>query len=254
MFIINSCRSNETIYDGESLLLFTAPQSSAKVLVLVGTGSSNYNIGFGVAKQVDADSDVTLVIDNANSTAKEGVDYTLASKTTTLKAGTSTGSFPIKLLEGGAIQSGKTIAFKLTSTTLKNAVFNQNFTINVSLTCPVSSFVGKFTNTSNYIYAAGGVYNVVQSGVANQIIVKDFFDVGLDLTLNYDPTTYIISVPSGQSTGYVHPKYGLIQVTQSSDASQVSSFNPCTRVMDLYLKYYVSAGSFGNKKISFTGS
>ncbi|MBC7654299.1 MAG: DUF4843 domain-containing protein, partial [Oligoflexus sp.] len=151
MFLINSCRNDgELAYNGDSLLLFTAPQSSADVLVLVGSGSTNYNITFGVAKQVDADSDVTLVVNKTKSTAVEGVDYTIASKTMTLKAGTSTGSFPIKLLEGGAVQSGKKIAFTLTSSTLKSAAFNQNFTINVSLTCPVSTFVGNFTYTAGF--------------------------------------------------------------------------------------------------------
>ncbi|WP_417427728.1 hypothetical protein [Halpernia sp.] len=249
---INSCTDNDALaYDGDSLLLFSAPQSSADVFVFSGTGSTDYKIPFGVAKQVETDSDVTLVVDAANSTAKEGVDFTIPNKTVTLKAGTATGVFPIKFLEGGATQSGKTVAFKLTSNSLKNAGFNQNFAINVSLTCPVATFLGDFTNTESFFFNPGSVVSIVAAPNAqNQLIVKDYFPN--DLVLNYDPNTFVVTIPT-QSCGFSYAAYGNVSVRKPSDATLVSSFNPCTRVLTLYMNYFVSAGSFGDGQDIFEG-
>lgn len=254
MFLINSCRSDgEMAYDGDSLLIFAAPQSSGDVFVLSGSGSTTYDIPFGVLKQSGADSDVTLTVDAANSTAVEGVDFTIPVKTVTLKAGATSGNFVVKLLESGAVQSGKTIAFKLTSGSLTNAAYNQDFMLNVSLTCPISTFLGDFKNTESWFNAPNGIYTVVAGSAANTLVVEDYFGIGFDLNLNYDPTTYVISVPT-QSTGEMHPTYGLISARQSTDAALVSSFNPCTRAMTVYVNFFVSAGTFGNKKEAFIGN
>ncbi|MGS0748177.1 hypothetical protein [Halpernia sp. GG3] len=177
MFVVNSCRNDgELAYNGDSLLLFNSPQSSANTTVVSGGGNTTYNVTFGVLKQAAADSDVTLVVDAANSTAKEGVDYTIANKTITLKNGTATGSFPIILLESGATLAGKSIAFKLQSNSLKNANFNQDFKLNISLACP---FVNtKFTGNYKVVtdtwqdYNVGDLVPVTPGTAANQIFVR----------------------------------------------------------------------------------
>lgn len=254
-FSITSCRGEgERVYGGDSQLLFNAPRNTGNALVLQGTGSADYKLTFGVVKPSDVDNQVTVEVDPTNTNAVEGVDYTIPSKTTTLQAGSSTGFFTIKLLEGGATQAGKKIAFKIKSATLQNAGFNQDFTLIVNLTCPVSAFVGNFNYTGNYWNNPNTPFKIVNSTVANQLLVKDFFDIGFDLVLNYDPATYVVTIPAGQSTNNVDSRYGLILATQSSDTSQISKFNPCTRKMDLYIKYYVDAGSFGNKQESFVGN
>lgn len=176
-FLINSCRGDgEVAYNGDSLLLFNAPQNSDKAFVVQGTGSADYNLMYGVAKQVSADSDVTVEVDKANSTAVEGVDYSIPNKTVTLKAGESRGTILIKLLEGGATRSGKSIVFKLKSNTLKNANFNQDFTLIVALTCP---FVNtKFSGNYKVItdtwadYRAGDLVPVTPGSDANQIYIR----------------------------------------------------------------------------------
>ena len=176
MFVVNSCRTDETSYKGDSLLLFTAPQSSANATVVSGSGSTTYNVTYGVAKQVDSDSDVTLVVDAANSTAKEGVDFTIPNKTVTLKAGTATGSIPVTLLEGGATLAGKSIAFTLKSSVLKNAAFNQNFKLNITLACPFvnTKFNGNYKVVTDTWadYNPGDLVPVTPGGAANQVYVK----------------------------------------------------------------------------------
>ena len=176
-FLINSCRGDgEVAYNGESLLLFTAPQNSDKVTIVSGGGNATYNVTFGVLKQVATDSDVTLVVDAANSTAKEGVDFTIANKTTSLKAGASAGAIPITLLESGATLAGKSIAFKLQSNTLKNANFNQDFKLNISLACPFvnSKFNGNYKVVTDTWadYSAGDLVPVTPGSNANQVYVR----------------------------------------------------------------------------------
>jgi hypothetical protein len=175
MFLINSCRSEELTYEGDSLLLFNSPQSSANTTVTSGAGNATYNVPFGVVKTVDADSDVTLVVDAANSTAKEGVDFIIPNKTVTLKAGTSTGTVPVTLLETGATLAPKSIAFKLQSNTLKNAAFNQNFKLNYSLACPFvnTKFNGNYKVVTDTWadYATNDLVPVKPGANANEIYI-----------------------------------------------------------------------------------
>jgi len=126
----------------------------------------------------------------------------------------------------------------------------------MSLTCPISNFVGVFDNTETWWYDnPGAQFSIVESTTnPNQLIVEDFFDAGYDLVLNYNPTTFVVSVPEGQETGFIHPSYGMIKVKASTDAALVSSFNPCTRKLTVYMNYYVPAGTFGNQKEVFQGT
>lgn len=177
VFVVNSCRNDsELAYNGDSLLLFTAPQNSDNTTVTKGGGNKTYNLLFGVLKQVSADSDVTIVVDNAKSTAKEGVDYTFPNKTVTLKAGTSTGVIPITLLPGNATLAGKSIVFSLISNTLKNADFNQKFTLNVMLACPFlnTNFSGNYKVVTDTWadYNPNDIVPVTAGGSANQIYVR----------------------------------------------------------------------------------
>jgi hypothetical protein len=124
----------------------------------------------------------------------------------------------------------------------------------MSLTCPVSFFVGSFKNTETWWGTPNAVYDIVQSTTANQLLVKDFWDIGTDMVLNYNPDTYVVTVPD-QNTGYFVAQYnGYIWARPSTDATQISTFNPCTRVMTLYVNYYIpGVGSYGNKIEKFIG-
>lgn len=256
MFLINSCRSDgEMAYTGDSLLIFTAPQNSADVLVLSGAGSSTYNVPFGIVKQSGSDHDVTLVIDQQKSTAKEGVDYTIAKKTVTLKAGDVAGDFPVKLLESGAVQTGKKIVFTVSSPTLKNASFNQDFTINVSLACPISSFVGSFVNTEAWFYDPGETFDIEEDTVPNQLRIVGFMDDGSDFVLKYNPETFVVTFDT-QSTGYFYGQYNaFILIRPATDTTKISSFNPCTRKLTLYMDYWMNGvGGWPNESEVFVGN
>jgi len=71
--------------------------------------------------------------------------------------------------------------------------------------------------------------------------------------LSYNDSYVVTFAP--QNTGYFVAQYnGYIWARMSTDATQVSSFNPCTRTMKVYVNYYIpNVGSYGNKEEVFTG-
>lgn len=249
-----SCSDPEPdIYVGDSLLNFNKG-TSTNAFVVSGTGYSDNLISYGTIKPVTGTHQVKLVLDQANSTAVQGVDFQILNSSDELVSGEVGGNFTIRILEAAATQVPKVAVFKLESGSLSKAIFDQTFTMNMSLTCPISGFVGDFTNTQSWWYSPGGVFTVEESTTANQLLVKDFWDAGIDLVLNYNPDTFVVTIPQ-QNTGYFVSTYnGYIWARPSTDASQVSSFNPCTRVITLYINYYIpNVGSYGNKIEAFTG-
>lgn len=251
-----ACKDAEAdIYEGDSMLNFNKGVSG-NGFVLNSQTYSDYKISYGSIKAVEGNHQVKLVTDASNSTAVQGTDFDILNNATDdLSTGETGGEFTIRIYKAPAVQAGKTAVFKLQSGSLVNAGFDQTFTLNMSLTCPVTSFVGNFTNTESWWNNPGGAFQVVENpAVANQLLVKDFWDVGKDLVLNYNPTTFVVSVPD-QSTGYFVAQYnGYIYARPSTDTSKISNFNPCTRQMTLYLNYYIpNVGSYGNQTEKFVG-
>lgn len=254
-FGVTSCSNADSdIYDGQPLLNFNNGASS-NVFIVAGTGSTEKTITYGTVRQATGSHEVKLVFDAANSTAVLGTDFVILDGTDDLTAGETGGSFVIKLLETGAIQAGKTAVFKLESSTLENAGFNNTYKLTMALTCPITNFVGSFENTQTWWQAGpGNVYQIVQSTTANQLLVKGFWDDGSDMVLNYNPVTYVVSIPE-QYTGALYAPGQPINARQSTSVAQVSTFNPCTRKVTLYVNYWVPAlnGGFGNQIEAFSG-
>lgn len=171
-----------------------------------------------------------------------------------LKSGAADGFFTVKILEKGATSAGKKVVFSLSSPTIENAVFDQEYTLTVSLTCPVSGFYGEFTNTASWWNNPGGSFDIVAGTSPNQMLVKDFWDLGKDLVFNYNPETFVVTFPD-QNTGYFSSdNNGYIWCKQSTDATKISKFNPCTRQLTLYVNYYIpNVGGWGNQTETFVG-
>ena len=256
-FIV-SCTNDEIHYEGESYLHFVTGGSDQ--LIDQGSGHKDVEVKYGTISQVSGDNEVKLVLD-PSSTAKEGVDFQFF-KGTDNPSGKVNGTFTVRLLESGASSVAKTAVFKLQSSTIKNAIIDyQTYVMNMSLKCSATLMNGSFKNIEAFWNNANGNYDIVQSssGSVNQLRVKDYLDVGRDLVLNYNADTYVISVPD-QYTGSNYsaaPYAGTeIWVKQSTDAVQISSFNPCTKTMTVYANYYLkgTTAGYGNKKEAFKGN
>lgn len=121
-------------YDGISYATFGQDNST---LTVSGQDDASANV-LGSIMAI-AGSDVTLVatVDTENSTAVEGVDFTLESSSIVIPAGEVNGNFVITANHGSATTSGKTVVLNISSPDVENATFNTTHTVNIILACPL---------------------------------------------------------------------------------------------------------------------
>ncbi|KFF75096.1 hypothetical protein HX13_07635 [Chryseobacterium sp. P1-3] len=262
VFFFNSCKDEAQVYDGESYLHFNKGTRSEAV-VKIGSGPTTVGINFGTAHALPGAAQVKLVVDTSVSTAVEGTDFQIVNQNQTVDAGKIEGQFQVKLLEAGATVDPKVIVFKLQSSSVPNATFDQTYTLTYTKACPASSFVGNGmfqNNVSSWIEDPTAVYTIQDLGVTNNVgtfKVIGFMDNGSDLILKYNPDTYVVTTPE-QSLGS-SANGGVNYVKDASDGSK-STFNACTRTLKLRVNYFVknpttgaSLGSYGDYDEVFTG-
>lgn len=240
--LVFSCKDAEQeVYDGDALLNFNKGLTSS-AFVSVGETYRDVDVSFGTIKAVSGDHQVKLVLDAANSTAVEGKDFQIVQNPVQISGGQTTANFKVRILETAATQTPKVAVFKLQSSTLPNAIFDQTYSLSMSLTCPLSYFIGNgiFKNTTAYWMAPAGsdyiVENITTGGV-NQLKIKGYLDDGSDLVVNYNPATFAVSIPL-QATGYI-PAAGQMAYASDPTSGPTSSFNPCTRVLTLNVYWHV---------------
>lgn len=256
-FTLVNCSTDdkgERAYGGSANVNFLNQGQAKNVFVLAESGFTDTVIEIGTLAAVSGTHTVTLVPDAANSTAVEGVDYEILTPTDELSNGESTGSFTVRFFEEGASQEAKTVVFTLQSATLPNTTYNNIQIVNVSLTCPIETFIGQFE--SNTYWTGPSVNEISLDDSDNTMKIEGFFtDNNTDLIFSYDPNTYVVTVPQ-QQTGFFYQGNPNQEVyaRPSVAAGLVSSFNPCSRVLTLHINYWVpGVGSFGDKVEVFTG-
>lgn len=245
-FTFVACRESlNDGYEGEPFLHFSNATTRNEA-VIEGSGFKEVTIPFSTIKQLDGSRKVVLEVDQANSTAVEGVDFDIVTKTVDVPSGKAGGEFIIKLHESAASTTPKIAAFKLKSDGIKNATFDQSYKLSISLFCPITSFVGNF----GYVgFFSSFDVQVVEGTKPGTLLIKDFLADYYDIELNYDLEGNITF--NTQETGFVHPDYGMISIRPA--AGKKSTFNTCERKLTLNANYFVSAGTFGDKVEVFTG-
>lgn len=258
---LNSCKDEPTVYEGDPYLHFNK-DVRGEAIVKSGTGSTTVNIEFGTTNPLSAPAQVKLVVDKTVSTAIEGTDFQIVNQDLTVAAGQNTAQFQVKLLEATATVEPKLIVFRLQSASVANTTFAQTYTLTYNKACPASAFIGNgiFKNTVANYNAPNTNYTIQDLGVTGSVgtlKILGFRNMGGDLTLNYNPNTYEITVPD-QYMEY-DSNGGQEWVKKASDGSK-SSFNACTRTLKLRVEYYVknpvtgsAIGSFGDYDELFVG-
>lgn len=253
-----SCTNEEIHYDGESFLHFST--ASTDQMIVQGSGHKDVEIEYSTISKVSGDAEVKLIVD-PSSTAKEGVDFQIV-KGTDNPNGRFNGTFVIRLLESGASSVAKKATFKLQSSTIRNSIINfQTYTVTMSLKCAATLMNGNFKNTVAFWNTPAGYnFDIVQSSATNELRIKDFLDVGRDLVLKYNPDTYVITTVPDVYTGFNYsaaPYAGTqIWIRPSTDLTQISFFNPCTKTLTLYANYYLKGtnAGYGNQREVFVGN
>ncbi|WP_445431828.1 hypothetical protein [Chryseobacterium indoltheticum] len=234
-----SCKNEEEMYyEGESLLHFDT--TAQKANVIKNTNSADYTVSYGVTKPASVDSNVELVFNAAKSTAVLGTDFTIVQGTNVLPAGAALGGFKINVKESAA-KLGKKAYFTVKSSSLSSAVFNQEVEVTFTLICPPDTFPGSF-KVVNVLF---GQYNteIVLGTTANTLILKDYIEIGYDITVNYNPLTGEISLPAAsQPTGYINGANGMIFIKPAVDGSK-GSVDFCNRMLNLRLSYGTPTGA-----------
>lgn len=252
---VTSCQTDDAVlYEGEAKVHFI--NESGEVFVVTGTGHTDYLIDFGSLNVVSGNKQVKLVTDVAKSTAIEGVDFQILNNgLAEIAGGNSRGQFIVRVFETNMTQTPMKAVFKLQSSDIANAVFKQEFVLDMSLTCPINTFVGDFELTNSFFWDAGDVFQVIEDPTTpNQLRIVGFMDDGSDFVVKYNPDTYVVTFDT-QSTGYIHPTYNAaILIRPATNTSLISSFNPCTRKLTIYMDYWMNGvGGWTNQNEAFSG-
>ncbi|RMZ61066.1 hypothetical protein D1632_03605 [Chryseobacterium nematophagum] len=240
-----SCKQDDLYYEGEPYLFFKSDEGVA--FVEQGSNHKDVTIDFGAMKPVDGSHPVNLVVDTQNSTAVEGTQFQILNNGAGFGNGANSGKFTIRILESGSSTTSKAAVFKLQSNSIANAQYNQTYTLNMSLTCPISNFLG---SAGNFNYTTGfwqnpDVFTIEEvAGQPNTLRINDFLDIptATPLIVKYDANGVVTF--DTQDTGFVHSSYGMVKIRMSTDPSKVSTIDKCSRKLVIYANYFVPQGQF----------
>lgn len=172
LFFLSSCKDEAEVYEGNSPALHFNKGVRGETVVRQGTGSTTFNIDFGTIQALSGSSQVKLVVDTSVSTAVEGTDFQIVNQNLTVAPGQISGQFQVKLLEATATVEAKVIVFKLQSSSIANATFDQTYILQYTKACLFS--ITPFSGTYRVVtdswadYEVGELITVQQGPAANQ--------------------------------------------------------------------------------------
>lgn len=244
LFAFGCTAENPLVYDGPELFHFTG--TTAPYFV-EETNDPGFEVELGVTTAASADRNFTISVVEEESTAIEGVHYTLSSTSVTIPAGAFVGSV---MLQGDFDQLGidgpQTLVFQL-SDGETSADFNTTYEVTLQQFCPYvqSDFVGTATVTST-LFGATFPVNVVAGSDASVIILEDVYS-DADIEVNMDdsnPANFVARINS--TVGWVSGTYGDVTV----DNAISGSFSACNGTISLVLSHCVSAGCYPNDNLT----
>ena len=236
---------NPLEYDGPELFHFASTDAPYFVLEASDPG---LQIPVGVTTISTSDRTFNVSIDVDNSTAVEGVHYTLSGTSVTIPAGDAVGYITVN---GDFDQLGtdgpQTLVLTLASGET-TADFYTEFTAVLQQFCPYnqSDFVGGATATST-LFAASFPITIEAGATANELILKDLYSAGNDIAVTLDdsdPSNFTARITSG--LGWVSGAYGDVTV----DNSLTGAFSACNGTITLTLSHCVAAGCFPDDNLS----
>lgn len=170
LFVVSCSPDDEPTYDGDNFVSFA--ETSSEATVVKGSTSKVVTVSYTTLSDAKNNTEVKISVDATKSTAVEGTDFKIVSATETLPAGQKVGTFKIQLFESGALETQKVITFKISSSTVGTAVFNQTHALSYSLECPfnMSLFTGSYKVVTDTWedYSPGDLITVQPGPAANQ--------------------------------------------------------------------------------------
>ena len=259
-----SCEEERTVYSGSQYIMF------ADTLSVIGVEDNGEYADIYISATRAIDKDLTLAVEviEQESSAIEGVHYTIESNTVVIKAGELSTNVRIRgHYENLTVDENlPEIKLRLISPeeTQWGLYENKGLETKVMLqkVCPfdINAFTGYAMITSTYLYNYVGGYNrLIKTEVdpteENTIIMRDFYYDGYDVKLRFttdDPLNPLIEmddqplVTTGEAFG---TKYGdgMLHIYQPSN--YVSYYSACEKFIYQYITLWVPGMAAGTNTV-----
>ena len=261
---LTSCQEERTVYSGPQYIMF------ADTLSVLGVEDNGEYADIYISATQAVDNDLTLAVEviEQESSAIEGVHYTIESNTVVIKAGELSTSVRIRghyeNLE--VVDELPEIKLRLISPeeTHWDLYEDNGLETKVMLqkVCPfdIHAFTGYAMITSTYLYNYVGGYNrLIKTEVdpteENTIIMRDFYYDGYDVKLRFttdDPLNPLIEmddqplVTTGEAFGTVYGN-GMLHIYQPSN--YVSYYSACEKFIYQYITLWVPGMAAGTNTV-----
>lgn len=258
------CEEERTVYSGPQYIMF------ADTLSVLGVENNGEYADIYISATKTMDKDLTLAVEviEQESSAIEGVHYTIESNTVVIKAGELSTSVRIRgHYENLTVDENlPEIKLRLISPeeTQWNLYENMGLETKVMLqkVCPfdIHAFTGYAMITSTFLYNYVGGYNrLIKTELdpteENTIIMRDFYYDGYDVKLRFttdDPLNPLIEmddqplVTTGEAFG---TKYGdgMLHIYQPSN--YVSYYSTCETFIYQYITLWVPGMAAGTNTV-----
>ena len=259
-----SCEEERTVYSGPQYIMF------ADTLSVIGVEDNGEyaDVYISATRAMDKDQTLAVEVIETESSAIEGVHYTIESNTIVIKAGELATSVRIRgHYENLTVDENlPQIKLRLISPeeTHWGLYENKGLETKVMLqkVCPfdINAFTGYAMITSTFLYNYVGGYNrliktEVDSTEENTIIMRDFYYDGYDVKLRFttdDPLNPLIEmddqllVTTGEAFG---TKYGdgMLHIYQPSN--YVSYYSACEKFIYQYITLWVPGMAAGTNTV-----
>ena len=259
-----SCQEERTVYSGPQYIMF------ADTLSVLGVEDNGEYADIYISATQSVDKDLTLAVEviEEESSAIEGVHYTIESNTVVIKAGELSTSVRIRghYENLGVVDELPVIKLRLISPeeTHWNLYDDNGLETKVMLqkVCPfdIYAFTGYAMITSTYLYNYVGGYNrLIKTEVdpieENTIIMRDFYYDGYDVKLRFttdDVLNPLIEmddqplVTTGEAFGTVYGD-GMLHIYQPSN--YVSYYSSCEKFIYQYITLWVPGMAAGTNTV-----
>lgn len=251
---LTSCEEERTVYNGPQYIMF------ADTLSVLGVENSEDYFDIYIASTKAVAKDCTLAVEVIDSSAVEGVHYTIESNTVTIKAGYLATSVRIRANYESLAIGEDPVAFRLRLITDEETHWNlygdKGLETKVMLQkiCPfdVNAFSGYAMVTSTFLYDYVGSYNrLIKTSVdatdaeRKTVILHDYLYDGYDVKIKFttkdmlNPLIEMDDQPmasTGEAFGTIYGD-GKLHIYQPS--SMVSYYSSCEKFILQYMTVWV---------------
>lgn len=259
-----SCEEERIVYSGPQYIMF------ADTLSVLGVENNGEyaDVYISATKAMEKDQTLAVEVIEQESSAIEGVHYTIESNTVVIKAGELSTSVRIRGHYENLIVEDSLPRIKLRLISPERTQWDlyegKGLETKVMLkkVCPfdINAFSGYAMITSTFLYNYVGSYNrliktEVDTTAENTIILRDFYYDGYDVKVRFttdDPLNPLIEMDdqplatTGEAFGTIYGD-GMLHVYQPS--SYVSYYSSCEKFIYQYITLWVPGMAAGTNTV-----